>query len=956
LKVFVNPSPIGAEQNMGGIWRVIQAEGRWLPEHGIEIVDAEKDADVIHAHAGEVVDSGKPYVTSSHGLYWTGDMEWPAEYWQYNNPCIEALRRAWEIITPSEWVAQPIRRDMRKSPIVIPHGIDGSDYEPIRGHAGYVLWGKPRVDVVSDPRPVNEIARLLPGADFWTTHGRAAENVKVTGVMPRDDFLAVLARASVWLATTRETGDIASREAMALGIPVLGWRWGGTGELVKHLETGYLATPYDYEDTARGLRWLMENRDRVGAAARDDVLRRFQWKDLIGRYASVFRRAQAQENYPVDVTFVVPSYNYAKYLPECLESIKRDEYPFSSEVIVVDDASTDDTQAILSNYDNLTVIRHETNSGLPAALNTGWTAARGEYVVNLDADNVLREGIVDLWQGLQVKPWVDVATGPYRIMNTDRVHGADPDASSQLQHNNQIPSTCMIRRRPVERLGGYRRRQAKNEDAEFWCRAFSAGIRAEKVTDVVTFEYRWHGENKSQTEGGEDDHDGPLSWNFYTPWRVFQDITPFAMTGHPQRGSWAVRSYDRPHVSVVIPCGPGHERYLPDALDSVAGQTFPLIECVVGNDTGKPLDVAAMGHPWVRVVDVGGGKGPAIARNTAIAAAKAPLIVPLDADDLLYPGTIYRYYGAWLEHPDMLVYGDCETEDSPGQRVDYPSGPWSWEKIKGMAIYQDTILYPKQWWEAVGGYPDGQPWEDWLFGALLHIMGVGACYVQKPWGVYRHWTALTVGRSKSDGDNAAFGSPEWKERVQRARDWIDRKEIEMACRGCGGKGKTATEGYDLAAKAAEVSGEDVLVLYEGPGEGAISVNSLAVPGRKYRFSKGEIKSVPAGDWVHRFSRLVGFRQAQPAQSTALPELPQAPIQPPHVIPQPDGIDAPQVATEPSIDTLGLSGVVTEKLRAAGFASVIDIQADVRMTGGQDILAIDGIGQKTYERIAEAVSA
>lgn len=176
------------------------------------------------------------------------------------------------------------------------------------------------------------------------------------------------------------------------------------------------------------------------------------------------------------------------------------------------------------------------------------------------------------------------------------------------------------------------------------------------------------------------------------------------------------------------------------------------------------------------------------------------------------------------------------------------------------------------------------------------------------------------------------------------------------CTGCGGKGKTATEGYDLAKKAAAVSGEDVLVMYEGPGEGAISVNSLAVPGRKYRFAKGEVKAVPAGDWVHRFSRLVGFKRAQPALDAVLPELPQVPVQPPHVIPTPESIETPKVAgpSAPPIEELGLSGPMTDKLRGAGFVSVVDVKADIQMTGGRDIRAIRGIGNKAFQRIAEAV--
>jgi len=59
------------------------------------------------------------------------------------------------------------------------------------------------------------------------------------------------------------------------------------------------------------------------------------------------------------------------------------------EVIVVDDGSTDDTQAVLGQYDDekrVTVLEHEANRGSSAARNTGIDAAEGEFVCQLDDD------------------------------------------------------------------------------------------------------------------------------------------------------------------------------------------------------------------------------------------------------------------------------------------------------------------------------------------------------------------------------------------------------------------------------------------------------------------------------------------------------------------------------------------------------------------------------------------
>ncbi len=985
MKLYISPHPREYHedgQGSGGIWRVINAQARWLPQYGIEIVDSEPEADVVMVHAGMLVRTDKPYITVSHGLYWTDDFVWPDQHWEFNGACIEALRRAHTIIVPSEWIAQPIRRDMRKNPIVVPHGIDPEEFAPQEKHGGYVLWGKPRVDVVSDPTPLNELAQRMPEIKFISTYGRPAANVQVVGSQPYARFQSLMDGAAIWLATTRETGDIGSREAMARGIPVVGFRWGATGELVRHLETGFLPEPGDYEALAYGVRYCLEHHKSIGGQAREWVTTHYSWRALIARYADAVRTTYEAEQYDVDVTVMVPSYNYARFLPEALGSIAAQDFAGNLQVVVVDDCSTDSTQEVLSHFEGIEVVRHEYNSGLPAALNTGLAHARGKYVIPLDADNLFTPiALQTLYDALESKPWLDVASGNLAMYSPDGKHRAATDwpfgtvdIDGQFHHYNQLTSSSMMRRRSIQRLGGWRRRQHKNEDGEFWCRAMSAGLYFEQVTKEPVLVYRWHGDNKSRTEGGEDEPNGPLSWNFYYPWRSDHGIMPFACTLPAPKGSWAVRSYERPHISVCIACGPGHEQFLQDALDSVAGQSFPLIECVVCNDTGASLDVAAMGHPWVRVVHTEGRAGPAIARNTAIAAAKAPLIAVLDADDLFYPDWLRKAYETYLENPECLVYADCDTELKLGQRDRYKSGVFSTERIMGtegsrearhypQAIYQSAILFPKQWWEAVGGYPTDQPYsmyEDWLFGVKLHLVGIGAAYCEGvAWGVYRKWTAGDVG-SKNAIDNADHGSPEHRRKFDEICDWIERKEVEMACPGCRKKAQGVVAGQGQHAVPVP-AGQDRTFVYVGPRGGQFTVNSFHHRGKFYLVVRDEPFTVPADDARDRFSRLQDFEEVLPEEH-AQPIIPKEPIRPPQLaIPQPQ--PAPptsrvEVAPIPEhiddLDRLGLHFLITDALRAGGFIRVADIAFDIRAGDGAALKAVNGIANKRYLKIVEAV--
>jgi glycosyltransferase involved in cell wall biosynthesis len=656
-------------------------------------------------------------------------------------------------------------------PHVISHGVDLELFKPSARPNNYVLWAKPRTDIVSNPDPVNRIANIAKSFKFKSTHGRPSFNVQITGPMPHHKFLEMMRSAAVWLATTRETGDIASREAMAMAIPVCGWDHGATAELVIHKETGYLAELNNYNDLAEGLLYCMGNRGRLGRTARQLIEERYQWKDIMREYAAVFELAASEDcRYPVKVSVIVPSYNYAHFLPDCIRSLANQTMQ-DFEVIVVDDGSTDNTQTVFDNLYkklNLNMRRvYKENGGLNSALNRGQLEAKGRYILNLDADNMLPPQALEiLSDALDERPWLDVASGGLVHQKGDKTWRAQDwpfgriDVHQQLHHINQLTSSSMMRADKIKRFGGYRERMLRNEDGEWWCRLMSGGLRFEQVTQEPTLIYRWHDKRKSQMEGGEHPIDGPLSWNFYFPHKENKGITPYAMTGSPSKGSWAVRSYANPHVAVCIPCGAEHLELVVDALDSVAGQTYQNIECIVCNDTDQPLDVTAMGHPWVRVIQ-GPRKGPGAARNAAIAAAKAPFIVPLDADDMLYPNAIKLMYLAWLDWPG-LVYMDCEIEDAPDHRKYYHSGPWSWNKIRREAIYQVTTFYPKQWWEAVGGYPvPGHGldmdlgFEDWLFGIKLHLAGIDAVYVEQPWGVYRHWTGI----GQSGRDNEGFGTP-----------------------------------------------------------------------------------------------------------------------------------------------------------------------------------------------------
>jgi glycosyltransferase involved in cell wall biosynthesis len=87
------------------------------------------------------------------------------------------------------------------------------------------------------------------------------------------------------------------------------------------------------------------------------------------------------------VSVIIPSYNYARFLPETIDSVLSQTYP-ATQVIVVDDESTDDTPRVMAQFGSKILGIRKKNGGVSAAINAGAERATGDYLAFLDADDV----------------------------------------------------------------------------------------------------------------------------------------------------------------------------------------------------------------------------------------------------------------------------------------------------------------------------------------------------------------------------------------------------------------------------------------------------------------------------------------------------------------------------------------------------------------------------------------
>lgn len=129
------------------------------------------------------------------------------------------------------------------------------------------------------------------------------------------------------------------------------------------------------------------------------------------------------------VSFVVPCYNYGRYLDDCLRSIFSQAGSYDLEVIVINDASPDNTRDVINTFKDsrLKVIEHKTNQGHVVAITSGLTQATGRYVARIDADDRYRSDfLVKTVPVLEKNPDVGAVFGRVRIIGSSgEVTGSD---------------------------------------------------------------------------------------------------------------------------------------------------------------------------------------------------------------------------------------------------------------------------------------------------------------------------------------------------------------------------------------------------------------------------------------------------------------------------------------------------------------------------------------------------
>lgn len=134
--------------------------------------------------------------------------------------------------------------------------------------------------------------------------------------------------------------------------------------------------------------------------------------------------------YAPAITVLMSAYNVEKYIREAMDSILNQTFR-DFEFIIVDDASTDGTLAIIESYkdDRIRIIKNETNIKLAASLNKGLRITRGKYIARMDADDISHlERFQKLYDFMERNPQIDICGTHMKLFGSeDAVWGGRSD-------------------------------------------------------------------------------------------------------------------------------------------------------------------------------------------------------------------------------------------------------------------------------------------------------------------------------------------------------------------------------------------------------------------------------------------------------------------------------------------------------------------------------------------------
>ena len=202
----------------------------------------------------------------------------------------------------------------------------------------------------------------------------------------------------------------------------------------------------------------------------------------------------------IKFTIGIPCYNQASYLLEAIESALDQTY--SCEIIIVNDGSTDDSLEYAKSYGSKGVrIINQVNKGLPSSRNTIIMNSMSDYILFLDADDVLLPNCVEEMVKVAGKTNADVIAPSFKTfgLSSQEVILQPNIIIQDFIGGNRLGYFSAIKRSVLLEVGGYSPRMVEGwEDYHLWFDIFSRGKTLITLPDMLVL-YRTK-ENSMYTE------------------------------------------------------------------------------------------------------------------------------------------------------------------------------------------------------------------------------------------------------------------------------------------------------------------------------------------------------------------------------------------------------------------------------------------------------------------------
>ena len=203
------------------------------------------------------------------------------------------------------------------------------------------------------------------------------------------------------------------------------------------------------------------------------------------------------------ISVIVPVYNMEAYLAECLDSVLRSNYA-PLEIIIMDDGSTDKSLQIAREFETKYPrirVQTQANAGVSAARNAAIQLAQGEYILPVDADDLIHQDyIAKAAEVLQMNESVKVVTARAEFFGDKTGEWILPVYSAGLLARKNILSACaMFRKSDWAACGGFCTYIPGREDWDFWISMLKNGGEVVQL-NFTGFYYRYRSSSKRVTD------------------------------------------------------------------------------------------------------------------------------------------------------------------------------------------------------------------------------------------------------------------------------------------------------------------------------------------------------------------------------------------------------------------------------------------------------------------------